>query len=711
MNLHAAAPIGTPMAMTGRAILAAADASQPQALRKFRLDAYNGGAMQFAWSDVPVVVDLTGLDLTEKARPILKEHDPLQVVGHSTAIVSTGAALTVDGIVSGAGAAAAEVVAAADRGFPWQASIGCQIVTTERIPAGVEAFVNGQNFTGPLLIVRTSRLGEVSFVALGADDSTAGRMIAAATTQTPGNTMDFAEWLTGLGFDPAALSPEQTAVLQKAYDAEVAASAAPPEQKPEAAKAARKALLTASAEVSRLEAAKVKPTAPAAGTDLQAARKAAADETRRIAEVRRLCAGAHADIEAKAIEEGWNAEKTELAVLRAGRSHSFAVHSGNQPASGDVLQAAILQATRHPKADEAFPDQVLQAAHTRFKGRIGLQELLLEAAQANGHSGLSFRQDPAGVLRAAFGQLQAGGFSTVNVPGILSNTANKFLLEGFQNVESAWREIAAIRAVNDFKTVTSYRMTGTDQYEKVGASGELKSGDLAEDSYSNKADTYGRLFSITRRDLINDDLGALSTVPKKLGRGAALKLNDVFWTEFLASVTSFYTTARKNYFEGAATNLQISSLTTAVQYFRDQTDADGKPLGISPALLVVPTALEVIAQNLFNGQNLVVGALGSTSSKSTEPNVNPHAGNYKPVVSAYLGNSSYTGYSSTAWYLVADPRDVPLIEVAFLNGQESPTVETADADFSTLGIQMRGYHDFGVAKQDYRAAVRSKGAA
>ena len=52
-----------------------------------------------------------------------------------------------------------------------------------------------------------------------------------------------------------------------------------------------------------------------------------------------------------------------------------------------------------------------------------------------------------------------------------------------------------------------------------------------------------------------------------------------------------------------------------------------------------------------------------------------------------------------------------MIEVCFLNGQQNPTVETADADFNTLGIQMRGYHDFGVSKQDYRAAVKSKGAA
>ena len=47
--------------------------------------------------------------------------------------------------------------------------------------------------------------------------------------------------------------------------------------------------------------------------------------------------------------------------------------------------------------------------------------------------------------------------------------------------------------------------------------------------------------------------------------------------------------------------------------------------------------------------------------------------------------------------------------MAFLNGQESPTIETAEADFNQLGIKMRGYHDFGCALQDPRGGLKSKG--
>ena len=96
---------------------------------------------------------------------------------------------------------------------------------------------------------------------------------------------------------------------------------------------------------------------------------------------------------------------------------------------------------------------------------------------------------------------------------------------------------------------------------------------------------------------------------------------------------------------------------------------------------------------------------------ASNPVANPHQNKFRAEVSRYLSNSSYTGNSEKAWYLLADPADLPVIEVAFLNGQESPTIETAEADFSVLGIQLRGVHDFGVSLQDPRGGLRSKGEA
>jgi len=365
--------------------------------------------------------------------------------------------------------------------------------------------------------------------------------------------------------------------------------------------------------------------------------------------------------------------------------------------------AAVMSASPSMAEKEYTPEQCEAVDKAGFRN-IGLGEMLVHAARSNGWSGRSARNDIRGVLRAAFApDIQAAGFSTVAISDTLSNVANKFLLAGFSAVEQSWRKIAATRTVQDFKTITSYRLTGDQVYEKVGPGGEIQHGKLADESFTNKADTYARMYGITRTDIINDDLGALTDIPRRLGRSAALTLNHHFWTEFMDH-SSFFTSGNKN---TMSTALSSAGLTAGVLLFRDQTDADGFPLALQPAVLLVPPNLEVTAQELFVSTNLNSGG-SSTTAKI--PNVNVHAAKYEPVVSAYLNNSSYTGYSITAWYLLANPADLAAIEVVFLNGVETPTVESADADFNTLGIQMRGYHDFGVSKQEPRAAIKSTGA-
>jgi hypothetical protein len=409
--------------------------------------------------------------------------------------------------------------------------------------------------------------------------------------------------------------------------------------------------------------------------------------------IRRICGTKFPQIEEQAIAEGWTEEKTELEKLRASRPKAPAIHVSSDTMSGQVLEAACMMTGKVTKIEALYDEKTLDAAARRFRGGIGLQELLLEVARANGYSGWNFR-DSREVLRCAFGQSLQAGFSSIDIGGILSNVANKFLLEGFFSVERTWRNITAVRNVSDFKTVTSYRLVGKDQYEKVAPGGEIKHGTLGETSYSNKADTYALMLSIDRRDLINDDLGAITTVPRKLGRGSGLKINDVFWSIFMNNA-AFFAAGNNNYLTGTDTALGIDGMTKAEVAFLNQIDPDGKPLGAMPQLILVPTALSAIGTVLFKSLEI-----RDTTANTKFPIANPHQGKFRVEVSRYLSNTQYTGFSNKAWYLLADPTDLPVIEVAFLNDQESPTIETADADFNMLGIQMRGYHDFGVNLQE-----------
>jgi hypothetical protein len=82
------------------------------------------------------------------------------------------------------------------------------------------------------------------------------------------------------------------------------------------------------------------------------------------------------------------------------------------------------------------------------------------------------------------------------------------------------------------------------------------------------------------------------------------------------------------------------------------------------------------------------------------------------VASSYLGDTTINATATALqWWLAADPLDLPVIEVGFLRGITSPTVEEVTMDPHYLGIEIRGFFDFGVRQQAYQAAVMSKGAA
>jgi hypothetical protein len=655
-------------------------------VRAFSMTAYTGGQMNVAGYYWPVVVDLAGMTVRSHTRPILYSHDAAQIVGHSEKITVTAQTIKVSGKVSGISAAASEVTALGDNGFPWQASIGAEVQQLEFVDRGNTVKVNGRNFSGPVYVARRTSLREISFAALGADDNTTASIAATLSPQEQ-SLMEFSQWLTANGFDEASLSQPQLDLLRAAYDSETET----PEQHEEATKPAP---LTATVDTAAIQ---------------KQVREIQAAEADRTSGIRLVCSKYNISstkvdgkevpsLEAHAIREGWSVERTELEALRASRPASPAIHVA-QDFSGNltVLECAVAKSAQLLDREQRFDTRTLEAADKQYRTGVGLQRLLIMAAGAAGYP------VPPGPMRQVSRDFLRAAFTMHEISGILSNTGNKLLLASFNAVESVWRSIAAVGQVNDFKTVTRFRLIEDAKFERVGPDGRLKHAGFEEESFSNKAETYGKILSLTRQDIINDDLGALSTRAQKIGRGAALELNEVFWTEFNSNST-FFTTARKNYFEGAATNLQSSSLQTAEQMFMDQVDPKGNPLGLTPAILLVASSNSVTARELFNSTGLITGSAGKNMA------INVFAGRYRPEVSAYVGNTAFGG-SQNAWYLLSDPNDLATIEVVFLNGQQTPVIEEAEADFDTLGIAMRGYFDFGVAKQEWRAGVKSKGIA
>jgi hypothetical protein len=99
----------------------------------------------------------------------------------------------------------------------------------------------------------------------------------------------------------------------------------------------------------------------------------------------------------------------------------------------------------------------------------------------------------------------------------------------------------------------------------------------------------------------------------------------------------------------------------------------------------------------------------ASGSGKTVPQANPHANKYRPVHSPFLSNANLANNSSTGWYLLADPADVPLISIGYLKGQRTPTISSAMTDANILGFSWQAYFDVGVGLVDWRAGVFNAG--
>jgi hypothetical protein len=795
---------------------AADDSSDPPT---FSMTAYTGGPMRLkGWQD-PVVIDLEGVSGHGKPRPAFRDHDPGKVVGHMpkggiTVAASPDWKISAKGVLSGHGPQADEIRETGKKQFPWQASVGMRVLKNQHVPEGHSAKANGKTWEGPINIARRTALGEISFVALGADDNTSARIAAEAAGDS---NMEFSQWLEAMGLTLAELSDEQKKKLQAKFNAEQQAIEAAKKKDDESddaddededddadaekAKAAFKAAEKAYAKAKKSGDAKAVKSAKAAMDKCKAALKAAtaldisaeddeldieaiaedasqraikatregaAKESKRIAKVREICASRHADIEAKAIEEGWDETKTELAVLRAERkaassgtiNASFGINTG---AGGDATPGIIAAAcalaggVSEKRAMEGLNDQQKQIAVSRKVQRsVGsIYGMCHAVASMHGKRLQSTRMDETVLAQmqqieriAAERELDlqadgggTGSSSTMSLSGITENILNKAMLDSYATVDSVVPDIAYETDTNDFKQFKRYRMTASGILAALSAAGELKAISLQDESYANQVKTQGVILTIGRDILINDDMGALTQAPTMLGRGAALYREMVVFANLLnapstvapgastgqtANAFNFFSTGARTTLTGASSALSISSLTTAVQKFREQTDANSMPIMLKPDRLLVPPALEVTANNLFNGANLVVSRSAARRAKLVEPDSTPTRasiarGQPVPVVCRRQQDQEAQGRQQL--HELRQRQRHRLVSAAESRrrfradpGRLSPWPAGADNRARRsqlqcqLGMAMRLFWDFGVALHDFRCAVFSAGA-
>ena len=665
--------------------------------------AYSGGPFFQWWSSCPCVTDLAGLEIAPQI-PLMYNHinDPEYRLGE-LAVAKTETALTVSGGIDPESEKGAAIIAAGKK-CQWQLSHGAEIIEAVNVPKDEKRTVNGREMVGPFIHITRAILREVSVVAIGADADTSLRIAAGFGTHAKpqksqeGGNMDkklrefiVAKFNLAGTIDDAAIQAhlKSVGVTVEAMKKEMESAAAPAPAEP--AKPA-------------VEADEPAP-APA---DVKAAAEAAVKAERdRVTGIRAALKECPAMID-RAIESGWTVDYCK--TLAAGVKEAMAglPQGGTNIIVKDKVRtsAAVLEAALEFRA--GIREETIVAAHgeevagqaDRMRG-LSLREALVAACGLKGiNVGVTLDHD---VIQA--------GFSTTDLPGILSNVAHKAMLQEFSAYPVIATRICAVGDLADYKEALRVRMTDVGNLEAVPVGGEVPNSTLGEESATNKAERYAKAFWLDEALIINDDLGMFLKIPRLFGSRAARLIDQVFFRRLLANPTqtdgnALFSAAHKNCLTGSSYALSIAALKAMRTLFLNQVDADGEPISIAPKFLLVPSTLEAAAQELVQSALIVSG--NTTAQGST--NIISKWG-LEVVASPYLENAKYAGHSATGWYLFADPAQVDTFEIGYLKGQRVPTVERGQFDLNHFGIGYRVRFDFGIREQDHRGMTFAPGVA
>lgn len=292
-------------------------------------------------------------------------------------------------------------------------------------------------------------------------------------------------------------------------------------------------------------------------------------------------------------------------------------------------------------------------------------------------------------------------FGTSDFPAILADVANKTMMSSYEEVPTTYQLWTKDVEASDFKEMHRVQLSEAPDLDEIKEMGEYKHAKFsdAEEKYSLM--TYGKMFSLSRKAIINDDLGALIRIPRLFGAAAARKANSLVYgiltsnPKMSDNVELFHATNHKNSVtSGGAPS--IDTLSKARALMRKQKGIAGKAtLNIMPKFIIVPAELETTTQQL------IASTVDPTKSNATP---NPFRNGMEVVVDAILDENS-----TTEWYLAADYNQVDTIEVAFLNGQKAPMLESRQG-WDVDGMEFKVRIDVAAKAIDHRGLFKNPGA-
>jgi hypothetical protein len=322
--------------------------------------------------------------------------------------------------------------------------------------------------------------------------------------------------------------------------------------------------------------------------------------------------------------------------------------------------------------------------------------------------------------------------STSDFPYLFGDNLYRSLLGGYATYPVTYPAWTRVQEVNDFRTINMMTLEGGSAAftETISQYGVYPQAKFVEGKYTLSVSKYGRMYGINWEMLINDDLNAFQSRPLMMAQGARMG-EELLATKQAFDANgphaSFFTAGNANIITSNPA-LDFASLQTAWKILRKQKDADGNPIYVSNLTLVVPPALEIVANNIVNAMEVwLVNAGGSVTDQNLHMK-NWFAQRFTVVVNEWIPTVVTTGTrGDTSWMLVSDPSNLVTRSAfffGFLRGRRNPELFVKDPDARRLGggdipategsfdhdsIEYKCRHVFGAGQGDPKMAVASNG--
>jgi len=291
--------------------------------------------------------------------------------------------------------------------------------------------------------------------------------------------------------------------------------------------------------------------------------------------------------------------------------------------------------------------------------------------------------------------------STDDFTSIFLDVQNKSLLRAYQESPRTFMPLVTVTSASDFKTIYGISLSEMPDLDLIKEDQEYKYAAMSDKQESYAVKKYGKLVRLTREMIINDDLRAFTRIPMLFGAAAARQESDIVWALITGNPTmadgvALFHADHSN-LEGTSAGIvtgdRISNGRTAM---RTQTGMQGSYLNLIPSYLLVPAAQETDAEILVRSATL--------------PETNYPRGTYNWSQNlAPIAEPRLDANSTNAWFLAADPSQIDIIEMAYLDGRSEPyTEEQAEFVQDAIGYKVR--HEFGAQVMDYRGLFKNPGA-